>query len=203
MELINQLIIIFGGRPLDLSTLGTPGIIVSLVVALVMCFFGYTLLRVFVAIMGGVMGIFLGSVIAEKASLNNTMTMIVIVIFAVGICLISFFVYRVGVFLLSFFIGFALLTMIAVVFTASNTAIIIGLVAGVIMGTISCLLIRPMTIGTTGIGGGMVVAFQVIQRLIGMGSNTGYILTLLLGILIGVLGIIVQLKLTKGKKRRR
>ena len=193
----------FGGSMPSLPIPPVAGVAVGFVLAALMCFLGYRLLRVFVAIgglgIGAVLGILLGGKIAD----SQVVTLILVIVFAVGICLISFLVYKAGIFILVFFTVFSLLAVILKDMTMPLDYRLIALIAAVVVGILSVIIVRPLTIVVTALGGGMSLAAN-IGSLIADKVTIPSVLTIVLGVVLAVCGMLVQFKTTsgKGKKRR-
>ena len=76
-------------------------IITALVIALLYVFFGYKLLRVYISLLGFLIGFALGIVICAVFDLSNTTAVIVIIcVCAVALAALGFWLYKAGLFVM-------------------------------------------------------------------------------------------------------
>ena len=76
-------------------------IITALVIALLYVFFGYKLLRVYISLLGFLIGFALGIVICAVFDLSNTTAVIVIIcVCAVALAALGFWLYKAGLFIM-------------------------------------------------------------------------------------------------------
>ena len=178
------------------------GSAVGLVIAALMCFLGFRLLRVFVAIAGLFAGAVIGILLGDKIANSNIVTLILVIIFAIGLCLISFLVYKAGIFIMTFFTIFSILAVILPGMTLPLDYRLIALIAAAVFGILSVILVRPFTIIATSLGGGMAIASN-IAAMIAEKLALPEVLVIVVGMVLAVLGMIVQFRTSHGKGKRR
>lgn len=172
------------------------------ILALAVCFFGYRLIKVWVSIIGFIVGWILSfplcSLIIAQVHNGNMLfvsvfrPLIVFVMIGLGMLggFLAFKIYKVGVFILSGFIP-ALLVMLFV--GGDNGGILLSFIVFIVLGIIGVLLTRPYLIGMTSIGYGLIAGQAVLAtfRVDNVGAS------ILVGAVIATLGFIYQWKTTK------
>lgn len=188
------------GDPLDLYDLvyelNDILIVVSLVgflIAIIQCFFGFKLMKFWIAVqgflIGGLIGFFLGAFITH----GKFASLIFALLGAIGGAIIAYFLYKVGVFLKAFGLTFIIIAAIMVLLGIFSLAIPLGILIGIAAGIISVIFIQPIFILTTSISGGMSAGSFMATIL-----NTNSAVGILLGIILAGLGIFVQIKMNHG-----
>ncbi len=176
--------------------------IIVIAVALILCFFGYKLLRLGVTIMGFAGGASIGAWLAGKMGANQAVTIILILVLGIALAILSFMIYKVGVFLMIFFMILAI-GAVVIMATGSNTySWIITLIVAVLVGILGVVLIRPVTILVDGLNGGL-TAVATLFSLIGLTGSTESMIAIIAGFVLGIVGIVVQFKTTKERARDR
>ncbi len=176
--------------------------IIVIAVALILCFFGYKLLRLGVTIMGFAGGASNGAWLAGKMGANQAVTIILILVLGIALAILSFMIYKVGVFLMIFFMILAI-GAVVIMATGSNTySWIITLIVAVLVGILGVVLIRPVTILVDGLNGGL-TAVATLFSLIGLTGSTESMIAIIAGFVLGIVGIVVQFKTTKERARDR
>jgi len=202
MVVLEQIIETLGGTMPQIPVSNLISAVIGLVIAALMCFMGFRLLRVFVAIGGLVAGAFLGILLGDKIANSDVVTLILVIIFAIGLCLISFLVYKAGIFILVAFTVFSILTVILDGMTLPLDYRLIALIAAAIIGILAVILVRPITVAVTAFGGGFAIASNLGALVSGALTLPGAII-IVIGVVLGVLGMIVQLRTTRGKGKKR
>lgn len=180
------------------STVHMAIAVVTLIVALLGCFFGYKFCRFFMSLTGLVVGLIAGYIIAAKV-VNLTGVPVILATLAGGIFLaaMSYWIYRAGIFLLCFVFSFAAAANI-LPFTDDIQFFLCTLV-GFIVGAVSQKFIRPVIILTSAIVCGMAGAGALmnLSNLMDLGLPSGLAVTAILGVVLSILGIVVQFLTTK------
>lgn len=159
--------------------------LIGIAIGVVLCFFGYKLCEFFIGlitfIMAGALGLHFGS-----SYVNNVLLEILIFVF-VGALGAAFAIklYRIGVFIFSFFVGMGVIT--TAMGTVSGLSLVVGVVAGIVLGIFSVFMTKHVMIVLTSIAGAFYISdnLAVLINLDGM-----YIIAI--SVLVGVVGMIVQ-----------
>ncbi|MDO5548564.1 MAG: hypothetical protein Q4F79_08775 [Eubacteriales bacterium] len=168
--------------------------LLSTVIGLIQCFFGYRLFRIFAAIQGFFVGAGLFTAIGA-ATESGLVTFLFFLIGGIGGAVLAYRVYQIGVFLTTgCYIGlvFLLIAFVSLLVTQDDNfailviAFLIGFVLGGILGV---LFSRPLIIISTGLSG-----FSAVNCLfMTLHQNTGTI-SWILGLLCSAAGIYYQFK---------
>ncbi len=156
---------------------------VSLVIGAVECFAGFKIMKAMMAIWGFFIGAMLGVVIgvlAESAALG----IILVLVFGIGLAVLSFKLYLAGIFILT-----AFLTTIALYIMFEN--IFIALLFGIGVGVLAIYFVKPVVIITTSVSGAGIILSSA-YLLMDLGLNASPIVTVILWIPIALVGIAVQ-----------
>jgi|GEM_PF-480331 len=206
------------------STLLIPALI-SILLGIAYCFFGYRIFRVLLAIAGFVAGALVGAAIVQQILTTqgvvegNTLYLVLGALLGGGIgAVLMIFLYFIGIFSLGAAVGFALGLIVGTAIGAEpNMVLLIGGIAAVICGVLALILQRVVIIITTAISGAgnivtglalLVVPVGTIQRLLEAQDPTAVAPDLLadyawmgvLWLVLAVAGMIVQFLWT-GKKK--
>ena len=178
----------------------TVALIISLIIGLIVCFFGLKLLSVFVALVGFCFGGVLGGAAALQFNVGGLVLGVIMLIAGVVFALLFCKLYKVGVFLWAFFLGGGA----AAVLLKPETLVfmIICLVIGIVFAVLSVIFVEPIVIIGTSVNGGL-TAGAAIAGLLGMSQNI--LISLGSGALLAVLGILVQFMMRSreiGKKEK-
>ena len=179
----------------------TGALAVGLLISALGCFFGYKLMKIFIAIGGFLIGCGLGYGVVDKLAKNSTVGLLGGLVFGVLLAFAAFKLYKIGVFIMGFSNGF---TIPAVVIGALNgskgtltqeqlrTAALLGLVSGVIVGIFAVIFTKPMIITSTAIGEGfacgLYLAVMIHKSMVFLPAAAAFI----------ILGFIIQIKTTGG-----
>lgn len=176
---------------------GVVFLIISTIYALLNCFFGYQLKKVWVTLIGFGVGFLLGflsCLIWIESSAVVGIAVAVGLVVGVLLALLAYRLYRVGVFL-----WMALLTFgsVASLFDGNIEwlGIVLGVVAGVVVGVLSLRYLRPVCIFSTAINGGILAA----QNIFTLCNITQVGIVLGVGLALAVLGMLLQFHLSKPK----
>ncbi len=166
--------------PENLAAAGMVTCIVVLVLSLLNCFFGLKLLKIF--------GI---------SSAFGVTTMVAVIIGAVAgivLAILGFWIYLAGVFVFSGVMGFSIV--LAIAGTATTTIFIVAAVVGLIIALLALKFVEPMVIVATGLQGGL-TAGAAICALVSIPGSYTY---LIIGVILAVIGIVVQFIMDSHKK---
>lgn len=176
-------------------TLGITAL--SIVIGLLICFFGVKILKVIAAIFGLVIGAGVGAVIGTVVNANNmTMTIIILIAAVLGAVLLVF-LRRLSAFVVVF--AYALSACVLLLAPQGTVMWIICLVIPAILAILAAVFVDPMVIILTGLSGGLSVGTSV-AGLLGLDNKwIGYGI----GLVIAVIGIIVQFVMYSKKQGKK
>ena len=143
-------------------------VIISLIFAIVFCFFGYRAVRGIAAVFGFLIGAIVGMVVVREMSLQQPIDLIVILGAAFLLALLGFFLLRAGVFLIILLgVSGAVLPILQkyTSFEAMITAII-SLVIGLVIAILAVIYLKPVVIVATAIIGAVSISQLVFTYLI-------------------------------------
>lgn len=168
-------------------------LIVTLIIALLGCFLGYKFTRFFMAVTGFFAGIGLGFLLSTKLlNLSVGISIIVCVVGGIFMAAISFWIYRLFLFLLCFLFTFVFAAEL-IPFT-NDIQFFLCTLAGFIVGAISQKFLRPVIILTTSIAFGIWSGFIALDlaALMNLPVPEGTLYKILAGVVIAILGMVVQ-----------
>ena len=180
-------------------------IITALVIALLYVFFGYKLLRVYISLLGFLIGFALGIVICAVFDLSNTTAVIVIIcVCAVALAALGFWLYKAGLFVMILLSLFPIILSIVSEFTTIQPVFMwIGsILFALVLAILAIFCLRPVVIIVTAFSGGLRIANLIINSLLPEIAQVNTvdgarIFMLIIGAVIAVLGIYFQFVTTK------
>lgn len=180
-------------------------IITVLVIALLYVFFGYKLLRVYISLLGFLIGFALGIVICAVFDLSNTTAVIVIIcVCAVALAALGFWLYKAGLFVMILVSLFPIILSIVSEFTTIQPVFMwIGsILFALVLAILAIFFVRPVVIIVTAFSGGLSIANLIINSLLPEIAQVNTvdgarIFMLIIGAVIAVLGIYFQFVTTK------
>ena len=180
-------------------------IITALVIALLYVFFGYKLLRVYISLLGFLIGFALGIVICAVFDLSNTTAVIVIIcVCAVALAALGFWLYKAGLFVMILLSLFPIILSIVSEFTTIQPVFMwIGsILFALVLAILAIFFVRPVVIIVTAVSGGLSIASLVVNSLLPEIAQVNTmdgarIFMLIIGGVIAVLGIYFQFVTTK------
>ena len=180
-------------------------IITALVIALLYVFFGYKLLRVYISLLGFLIGFALGIVICAVFDLSNTTAVIVIIcVCAVALDALGFWLYKAGLFVMILLSLFPIILSIVSEFTTIQPVFMwIGsILFALVLAILAIFFVRPVVIIVTAVSGGLSIANLIINSLLPEIAQVNTvdgarIFMLIIGAVIAVLGIYFQFVTTK------
>lgn len=177
------------------ATTGFSGLIltISIVIALVNCFFGYKMQRIWIGLICFFVGVIGGYAICTAVidGVSTAIALLVGIAFGALLALLSFKLYLVGVFMFAAGISFWACVLLL---TGINDllAIIAGIAVGLLVGFLAVRFTRTVMILSTGISGGL-SAFQSLLLLVPVAAVHELAwLPFVGGGVLAVLGIFVQ-----------
>lgn len=171
-----------------------------LLVGVLQAFFGYKLFKIYNCLTGFVFGGLIGAVLGALAFRGSEGAFLGAVIFGILGAVLANLLYAISVFISSFFSGFLVGVILAVISSYDShvisTALAYGVICGLLFGFISCFMAKYAIMIETSINGGMLSALAM--KYILQSKMDG----LVAGVLIAVIGLIVQLFTNQQKNRR-
>lgn len=188
------------------DTVKIAGAGVTLILAILACFFGYKLTRVFMSITGFLAGLFAGFFISHGLlALSRPLIVVCTLLGGVIMALLSYWIYVAGLFILCFMLAF--FAAASLLPFSGDIQFFLSTLIGFIVGSLSIKFIRPVIIFSSGIVGGTMAAGVLVTIFDRMHVHTfSFLGTGGLTILIAALGIVVQFLTTSEedeKKRRK
>ena len=180
-------------------------IITALVIALLYVFFGYKLLRVYISLLGFLIGLVIGVVLCAVFDLQNTTAVIVIIcVCAVALAALGFWLYKAGLFVMIVLSLFpVILSVVSDFATIKPVFMWIGsILFALVLAILAMFFVRPVVIIVTAFSGGLSIASLVVNNLLPeiaqVNTTDGArIFMLIIGGVIAVLGIYFQFMTTK------
>lgn len=172
----------------------------SVVIGLLICFFGLKLVKVLSALVGFVLGAGIGAAAGLMFGLNGPAFAGVVLGAGIVFGVISWFLYKFGVFLLVFVETAGLILGIGGM--EQVPVVVAAVVAGLLLAILAVRFIEPIVIVITGISGGLGAGSSAAQL---MGLAAGTWTGLALGLVVAVIGIGVQFMMHSrkiGKKEK-
>ena len=168
-------------------------------------FFGYKLLRVYISLLGFLIGFALGIVICAVFDLSNTTAVIVIIcVCAVALAALGFWLYKAGLFVMILVSLFPIILSIVSEFTTIQPVFMwIGsILFALVLAILAIFFVRPVVIIVTAFSGGLSIANLIINSLLPEIAQVNTvdgarIFMLIIGAVIAVLGIYFQFVTTK------
>ncbi|MEG2652331.1 MAG: DUF4203 domain-containing protein [Ruthenibacterium sp.] len=177
--------------------------VVTLIVALLECFYGYRLVKFWIALFGFGAGAMLGYAVLSELKVPSFVPWLVALVLGLLLAAIAFRLYRLGVFMLCVLLTYVL--SYAFIPSPRWLVLAVGLGGGAIIGALALLYTRPILSVLTALVGGFsipkaVLSFQAVAALVG-GAKTGTanVICIVTGIILAVLGILFQFKFSAKK----
>ena len=132
------------------TTYKIAGSVIALILALIGCFFGYKLSRLFMGITGFIAGAIIGQIVASQIlHVEGFASVLCIILCGAVIASLAFWIYRIGIFILCF----------ALAFSAAGTLFpfegdvqfFANVITGLIVGVLAVKYMRPVIILTSAI----------------------------------------------------
>ena len=183
----------------DSTVLAT--VIVTAVIAIIYCFFGYKCIRFIAAVIGLIAGAAAGRIIVQNMNLTHPVSTAVIIGAAVVCALLGALLYRFGIFLIVFLGIWGIAYTVITDYTALDKvfAVIISLAIGVVFAILAAIYARPVVIVMTALEGGLIFSDLLFDYLVHIRWSTQMesLVRLATGLLLAVIGIIYQFASTR------
>ncbi len=211
-----------------MANITNTAIIFSMIIALITCFFGYKLQKVFYVVSGFAIGAILGAMVIVIICPKNEyfLTVLLITAIIVGIIggIVSFKFYKIGVFFYMFSTVFSVIYCLSEAILKEGTGsskdisllvndiskgnfsnikwgiVIVSVVVAIIIGIITIKYIRNIMIAVTAISGGINFSTGLLANVI---KFNNLIVILLVAAAAAVLGMTFQFKTTKKSYHRK
>lgn len=174
---------------------------VSLIIALLGCFFGFKLSKLFMSLTGLLVGAIAGGAIGT-AFLNASGSMIAVyaLIGAIILAILAYRIYQAGIFVLCF--GLSFMAAASILPFTGDIQFFLSVVVGFIVGSLALKFIRPVIIITSAVvcGSSAAGCLTALGQLMHMDYLSSYPLLLTVGFII--LGILVQFFTTSGGRHK-
>ncbi|UWP59230.1 hypothetical protein [Ruminococcus gauvreauii] len=171
---------------------------VSAVIAVLNCFLGYRLLKLWVTLVGFVIGAMIGYFATVEYVNNIGIAILTGLLGGMLIGFLAFRVYLLGVFLISFVLAFSMFLRIP---ADSETLMLLvlggGLIVALAVGIAAVKFVRPAVIIITGISGGLGAASDFLMLM----KDKEPVHVLGAGVILAVSGILVQFLTTRKEKK--
>lgn len=178
-------------------------LIVTAIIGLIYCLYGYKAMRFLAMLMGIAVGAAAGAAVVNAAKLTAPVDLIFTIAAAAVFGVLGYFLYRIGVFIVVFLAGFGVAGELLVEYTKLDeiVVLIISLVIGVILAVLAVVYLRPIVILTTGLTGGLAVANVLFENVIKVrwSPEIEALARIGAGLILALIGIIYQFRTTRRK----
>lgn len=175
------------------------GIVITIIIiGLLVCFFGYKLIRVGITVLGFSVGFFITAFVVNYFVSIHWITFPIAIIVGLLVAFGAFRLYEVGIFL----VCGVCTTMTLFSLLADHDSMwiyVIVIVAGLIGGSLAVFFIEPVCIFVTAMSGGIVTVIEVCQKF----QFNYTIVIFVVGVLLGTMGMMFQFSLEKRIKNKR
>lgn len=184
-----------------IETLTSIALIIELLFGALNCFFGYRLLKVWIAICGFLIGSGVGFFIMAQFTADRTLVFGVTAVAGVVAGVLAYEVYLVGAFFLGWIMTVSAVTVLGrslEVDDKTKLAVFVGgIILGIVVGALIVRFARPCIIALTSISGGLSAAsaaFSLVK------IDQPAMIVVAAGIIAAILGMIVQFMTTPSPK---
>jgi hypothetical protein len=185
---------------MTLPSIFIPETIITIVLALIVCFFGYKLKKLALFLIWFIIGYSIGKMIPTDQLISDGQIWATILPLATGLlaALLSLSIERLCVSLLAGTIGFfaTMNLFFGGVYTLMPN-IVVSVAVGVVLGCIAVACIKPMSILVTAIGGAYYAAMALAS--LSFIAKINLPMALILTCILATLGAVFQFKNNKGK----
>ncbi len=172
-------------------------VIIAVVSGLLICFFGYKLLRLWCAIIGFVAGALVSGLVAY--AMGADVVLLVACIVGIVTAILSFAFYRAGVFVIGFGAALNVIGHFISAY-AVNTQwwmIVLTIAAAVIIGSLAVRFVKTVVVISTSLSG----AVSVVTNILGIFNVTNWKVISILTAILAVLGMAYQFTHSRRKRR--
>lgn len=179
----------------------TEVLVATIIVGLLVSFFGLKLVRVLTTIVGLILGAGIGLIISNILGWSGITVAIVTLGCAVVLAALSFFLYRMGVFLMAFVSVFGVATTIICTGNdVTNIMVIICAAAALVIAILSAIFVEPLVIVVTAICGGINASLAIVAM---TGLDGNLLITIGIAVAISLVGMIIQFMMHSRKIGKR
>ena len=178
------------------------GAAISLVLALLGCFFGFKFSKMFMSLTGFLVGCVLGYLAAVKLiHTEGTLTFLCIAVGGILFAMLAYWIYRAGIFILCFALAF--MAAASLLPFTGDIQFFLSTLTGFIIGSLALKYIRPVIIVTSAIvcGSSAVGLLVKVSELLGI-YTFSHISMAGLTVIVCVLGMAVQFLTTSDPARK-
>lgn len=184
------------------STYKIIGISISLIIALLGCFFGFKLSKLFMSLTGFLTGAIIGGIVGTKfLQLSGSLVALAVIIGGLLLAIFAYRIYQAGIFILCFALAF--MAGASLLPFTGDIQFFLSVVMGFGVGALALKFIRPVIICTSAIVCGSSAAGLLIAVCEYMDIYSFSMPQTLLSIIISILGIAVQFLTTTEKTARK
>ncbi len=182
--------------------------IFAILAGLVMCFYGYRLFRIWLAVAGFIGGAYLGEYLGRTYFADAVWPVVLAIAIGLLFALLAYFLYRLGVVLTGAILGAALVNLLLSTWSGVEAGwpVLIGAILGAVLASI---FIKPYIIVGSSFNGAYLAvlgAYSIIvmkdltqENLLGQGAGLPWYV--ILGVFVlTLLGILTQFGLNKGRE---
>lgn len=188
------------------------------VLALILCFFGYRLLRLFLLVVGFIGGCYGGFILYPHVaswipSAPSYVELIVAAVFGIAGAILIHFLFRVAIVA---GVGYGVFLLSAPYFVDVPNALLYRIVVSVVIAIVAALLLKVAFVFATGLGGGLIAVAQLGSRAAALGTVLyeneavfSYLepigvpaltVGVAIGLFVGLLGILFQFANTRRRR---
>lgn len=185
------------------TTYKIVGSVIALVLALIGCFFGYKLSRLFMSITGFIAGAIIGQMVASQfLHVEGFASVLCIILGGAIIAALAFWIYRIGIFILCFTLAFSAAGTLFPF--EGDIQFFVNIIAGLIVGVLAVKYMRPVIILTSAIVCGSSAAGLLpgVTEYMGITALSSLHSSATLTLVLCVLGIAVQFLTTKAPVKK-
>ncbi|MDO4805143.1 MAG: DUF4203 domain-containing protein [Lachnospiraceae bacterium] len=192
----------------NVGTATTIAIIISILLALFYCFFGYKLLRLHISFIMFMVGALIGLTIGVSLRLDDKFILAAVLVLGILLAVLGFFLYKVGIFfIVTLLVGPASYGFISDI-VKERYVIIICIAIAVLFAVLACFFVRPVVIIATALSGGLIASNNLIDHfLIQVGQLNSARVTqyIVLGfaLILALFGMIFQFRTTENYEDER
>lgn len=177
-------------------------VVIAMIPSLLQCFFGYKMLKFWIAFngfcVGGIIGALIGMAVGGENGGAGMAAVILALILGILGAWLAFKLYMLGVFLQCFVMGF-LFGAILGYFAGSTSAMVpVGIICALVAAIAGVILTKPIIIISTGLTGGLSVGVCLAVLFDAKSPAVGIVL----GLILAALGIFVQFKMNEQESKQ-
>ena len=197
MQEVSDLIFKFENDFNMFQTFGIWGTLIGLLFAVIYCFFGYKLVKVFVTLFGVLFGGVLGAALARLLNFKESWFLVSIVLGMIIFGVLAFFVYKLGLAFMVATSAFSILLSFTEQFLQGNAIWVVAVIASILIGVITIWAPQPIVIVTSAFSGGVAASGILFHQVLPQyfWAQMGYvqnIVVFIVGIILAIFGMIIQ-----------